>query len=633
MRNRTESSVTSDDKLDNLLADRSEWEVAKKDMVRWGMSEKLLEEKKPEVVHLMQQCRDKDIGEDRLRQQAAEYEDAVDRLEGDSESLHSDEQDDYDEDVVKPSKKMDIATRDTSTVGSKTLLSSDQSLIELTEGGDHVAIKTLLGTGVNANIVDEDGKSCLHLAAISGFADIAALLIEHGALIEMKSKEGRTPLYEAAVNKRHETIKLLLGKGADTRTTGVNNNYPLHEAAHKGSVECINLLLEKDDSLINVPSSIGLTPLMLSTYTVSPRASLSLLNRGAGTDAVDDLGMTALAIAASKGNLLTVKILLRSDPAQLDRKDNDGYTPLMHAIMKQRVDVTNFLINKKADVNAKIDNRSLPSEAAYYGSIDLLEILLKLGLDVNAQDSYGYTALHWAARLGRWQNVHRLLDPRTRAVISAKSKNCWTPLHEACKNGRLKTVQILLNHGAPIMARDKWQWTPLHRAAQGGHLEVVRYLIEQNADLEARTIDDWTPLQEAINMGFTNTVKLFLDNDADTFVFDDEGFDALQKARNVKKSDIVEMIERHRANQLPYKGISNTETISPDAGEQTPETTIFSDRVETDIKVGRSNIIIHRSVAMQIMKHIMSRRVDLGIGLVALATGLAVPRSIFRFFR
>lgn len=641
MRNRAESSVTSDDKLDSLLTNHSEWEIAKNDMIRWGMSGNMLEEKKVEVVQLMQQCRDEGVDGARIREQAAEYENARIRLEEDSESLHSDEQDDYGEDLTTSNNNTSItarevsrATREYQMLRLKALWGGGKTLIELTREGDIEAVEMLLGARVNPNNIDENERTCLHWTAQLGLVDIAALLIKYGASVDAQAKEGRTPLYMAAVNKHHGMVKLLLQNRADTRATGMNNNFPLHEAAYAGSVECINLLLDVDDSVINAQSTLGLTPLMLSTYATSPKAALCLLSRGAETEKVNNQGMTALAIAASRGNLSTVKVLLRKDPAQLERKDNKGYTPLIHAVMKQRVDVTTFLIGKKADVTAKAsDNRSLLSWAALYGSTDLLDILLKEKQDVNAQDSRGFTPLHLAAYAGRWQNVRRLLDPKYRAVITAKTNDGWMPLHEACAKGTLKTVEILLNHGAPIMARDKWQWTPLHRAAQAGHLEIARYLIEQGADIEAKTPYDWTPLHEAIYGGFTSLVSLFLDNDADTAAYDDQGLDALQKAREYKKQDVAELIKRHEAKLGSINATSTTVDDDLDTYDQGPETTTSLDAAKPDKKASKNGAASLRIFPMQMIRYMVGKRLDISIGLVALATGLAVLRPILRSSR
>ena len=56
----------------------------------------------------------------------------------------------------------------------------------------------------------------LAAAALMGHMEIVALLLEHGADVNARSKDGGTALHAAAFLGRVETVKLLLDKGADT---------------------------------------------------------------------------------------------------------------------------------------------------------------------------------------------------------------------------------------------------------------------------------------------------------------------------------------------------------------------------------------------------------------------------------
>jgi len=96
----------------------------------------------------------------------------------------------------------------------------------------------------------------------------------------------------------------------------------------------------------------------------------------------------------------------------------------------------------------------------------------------------GNTSLLQAVQEGNKEETMRLLllksDPDQADTVYQ-----WTPLHIACREGRLEIIKLLLAHKAHLDARDSLGQTPLHRAAHWGHVEIVRYLISAGADFTA----------------------------------------------------------------------------------------------------------------------------------------------------
>src|SRR5262245_34783902 len=62
---------------------------------------------------------------------------------------------------------------------------------------DSGTVRLLVGKGVNPNQSDEESRSGLHYAAMSGNLRIIAILIKAGARLDPKEKLGNTPLYMA----------------------------------------------------------------------------------------------------------------------------------------------------------------------------------------------------------------------------------------------------------------------------------------------------------------------------------------------------------------------------------------------------------------------------------------------------
>ena len=73
--------------------------------------------------------------------------------------------------------------------------------------------RLLLDSGAQVNMPADSFESPLTLAACGGHVELAALLIERGASLEEVNDEGYTPLMEAAREGHEEMVALLLGQG------------------------------------------------------------------------------------------------------------------------------------------------------------------------------------------------------------------------------------------------------------------------------------------------------------------------------------------------------------------------------------------------------------------------------------
>jgi len=116
--------------------------------------------------------------------------------------------------------------------------------------------------------------------------------------------------------------------------------------------------------------------------------------------------------------------------------------------------VTELLIANGLDVNAKI-NSMAPSEiqgstplhlAAGSGKVEVVEVLIRNGVEVNVKASYyHYTPLHLAALNGHKAAAELLIDKG--ADVNVKSTGV-TPLDLAIDKGNKELVDLLRKHGS-----------------------------------------------------------------------------------------------------------------------------------------------------------------------------------------
>ena len=102
--------------------------------------------------------------------------------------------------------------------------------------------------------------------------------------------------------------------------------------------------------------------------------------------------------AVKNGDVETVKVLLKENPALVNDRDNRGRTPLHLAAAHEQEEIAKLLLAKKADVNAKDKDGCTPlHEAAQNGSGRVAKVLLSTKADVKARSNFGDTPLHDAA--------------------------------------------------------------------------------------------------------------------------------------------------------------------------------------------------------------------------------------------
>jgi ankyrin repeat protein len=98
--------------------------------------------------------------------------------------------------------------------------------------------------GADVNLPSDNGFNVfpLHSAAAGNYTDIARMLIENGAQVNIKQQAGVTPLHSAAQNGNLELLILLLEHGADVNARMEGGKLPADLASAKGYTEIAEIL-------------------------------------------------------------------------------------------------------------------------------------------------------------------------------------------------------------------------------------------------------------------------------------------------------------------------------------------------------------------------------------------------------
>jgi len=154
------------------------------------------------------------------------------------------------------------------------------------------------------------------------------------------------------------------------------------------------------------------------------------------------------------------------------------------------------------------------ADAAQNSDTALVRLLVSQKADVNAIQTDGSTALHWAVRADDLETADLLI--RAGANISAANRRGITALDLACVNGSAAMIRKLLDAGANLNATHSDGQTPLMTAARTGNPEAVRVLIDKGAGVNAKdAIAEQTALMFAITENHPEAVRVLLDHGAD----------------------------------------------------------------------------------------------------------------------
>ncbi|WP_428644152.1 ankyrin repeat domain-containing protein [Roseibium sp.] len=203
--------------------------------------------------------------------------------------------------------------------------------------GDRAAVETLLANVADINASDFRLGTALHYAAVSDQAEIADILVRHGADMEIPGELQETrPLHLAAEMGSEQTAQVLLRHGADIEALDGNGRSVLARAAIAGQVGILRLLLEQGARIeARLPLS-GRTALIEAAYTGQLEAAKFLVEMGAEVNARDNRGKSALWYASTPesyspaGGPGLLRLLVENG-ADLEAGDDTGTTPLAWA--------------------------------------------------------------------------------------------------------------------------------------------------------------------------------------------------------------------------------------------------------------------------------------------------------------
>ncbi|KAH7181907.1 ankyrin repeat-containing domain protein [Fusarium sp. MPI-SDFR-AT-0072] len=318
-------------------------------------------------------------------------------------------------------------------------------------------LRILLEAGSDPKLTNIDGETPLHILVAKGFYyqdECLRILLEYGAEIDARDIRGRTPLFRAVGRfpKQPMATDILETLIKASASLDVRDNYGrtlLHEAIH--SIADLDYAHRRLTEVYQYLLDAGVSPCAVDLH---------------GNTLCHELVLVPNATRLSgKGKIFLS--LFEKAGLDVNKPNYAGTTPL-HLACRMRLD-GNHGVN--------------------YHAKDCLRWLINQSPDVNASDTQGLRAIHFAASTNTY-TVDRLLNASADPFVTTNQG--MNALHIAARCKRSNSLDLLLqrmhelNPDATKVALDQkdiFQYTPLHYASRSGIIESVKLLIEAGAEV------------------------------------------------------------------------------------------------------------------------------------------------------
>lgn len=433
-----------------------------------------------------------------------------------------------------------VASGDTDLI-KKVASTKKVNLNQINEDGDTVLHKEkvlankdlallLINLGVNPTILDKNGNNILFHTIKKGYEDFALIekSVQLGHDINFKNKANKTLLMEAvdlylnisAEEKKQKEnflllIEALIKFGVRAETTTNNNENVLFWAIRAEDKDLITLLLTKSDININHENDNGETVLSIAVLNGARNNDLikSFLKYGAdptltnrfGKSIVEILIDVILHIQNRKPLDFDYEILLNEDgeyPSVLENllkycqidinKLNSKGEPLFfQSILHFNFNLFKILRTRKLDLNLKDkDGNNIVFKLMAYNYakkikdkklyLNTLKSLINVGIDINARNNEGLTALHIAVGEKCEYTIRLLLE--LRADCFATDPKGRSIMHNCIWKNTTKYFKLIHNYNKEIInIPDAFGVRPINYAAFMGKKDLVIEMLDEGA--------------------------------------------------------------------------------------------------------------------------------------------------------
>lgn len=435
------------------------------------------------------------------------------------------------------------------------LLSDEQTRVQnhffdLVESGSFAEIQTYIERIKNIDQANDDGNTALMMAINRDDLEIIQYILDLGAHINYQNSQsaGQTPLMLAASVGNGEVVTLLLERGAEIWLEDNEKKTALYYA-DINEKKVAREILQREVSRVTVLLFKAVKKNELEKVLLYFPVLTSV-------DHQDSFGRTPLHYAAMFGHIKVVEFLL-SKQAQVELEDELGYSAYRWAKENNHQNVIELLTISHQQLEEKL------VAAIYEGDARKVSLLLRNVLNVDARDKLGRTFLHHMVLAGHEHLIDQVLSLWPN--LNAQDNEGHTPLMIAASRGMRKFTQTLIDEGADLLITNNKGYTARNLTTDSAILGMIKekvetygaYLYEAMAEADHDRIQflltegvpvDYldnhkrTPLMHAILKRDAKMVEIFLNFGADIYLQNDNKKSPIDLAHESGMKKIVDLV-------------------------------------------------------------------------------------------
>ncbi|XP_062566387.1 serine/threonine-protein phosphatase 6 regulatory ankyrin repeat subunit A-like [Saccostrea cucullata] len=271
------------------------------------------------------------------------------------------------------------------------------------------------------------------------------------------------------------------------------------EAGHAKWVECLLRLSSQKQIFTSLQKACSQNHLDVVEFILKMDIDPSTI--------LGDQGKTILHIACKHGYFNMCRFLVDTYPCLLKLRSYDGETVLHDVSWGGNVELLQLLLQEGLDVNCKAYNgRTVFHSCCLNGMIEMCKYLLdKQPHFLYECNTYGLNALHYAAYGGNVELFKFLLLEGI--DVSSQTNEGKTVLHCCCADGQIEICKYLVREYPQLLnIIDKSGSTVLYDAAYGGNVDLFQFLAETGLDVNRKTYQGSTVLYSSC---FAGKIEMF----------------------------------------------------------------------------------------------------------------------------
>jgi len=435
------------------------------------------------------------------------------------------------------------------------LMSDIQEILKAISEGNLAEVKVQVEQSSSKTLIDPaNQRTLLHHAVVLNQNEISKFLLSYSLNPNAQDDQGLTALHIAPTR---EIAELLLHWGADPSIRDHSDRLATQTVKDSQVLNLLEHFTFADGEELEPGAESNFSPSRFESgsfnesdfFAAAERGNLSViqicLSKGQDLFARDETGQSLLHYVAKVTSAKELVDFLVDGGLDVNAKDDSGQTPLHIAALWSNRAGAEALLSRNADPNVHDRSHIAPLHHGVRLSLQITQLLLANGANVDLQDEQGRTALHIEALAGNADGVQMLLE--NNAASNIQDSLGQTPLHLSAKRGHLNVVKLLLDFGADWNLQDNAGQVAMHFAASSHSKEVITLLLDKGASLNVSDTMGISPLHIAAKLDLT-TIELLVSKGANIHQQDQSGREPVHYSAAQYAPSLVRFFLDHSVN-------------------------------------------------------------------------------------